>query len=820
MSDDTKCHLCGLPLRFGAVEHDALLFCCHGCQMVFTMLLEATDSADPAQFQQTDLYRQCVAAGIIPASEADMERMHQQPHAADPAQAAEPVSQCRTALTADFTIDGMWCMACAWVIEAVVTQLEGILSANCLFSTDRMRCHYDPARIAPDEIQAAIARLGYRAFPAGASDPDRTANKREWIRLAITALLSANVMMLSWALYSGFFTVLSEHAIGSISLPIVAMATVVFFYGGRPLWRKAWQGLIHGVSGMETLVGMAAASAFGFSIYHWLSGSIHLYFDTACMLITLVLLGKMMERHARRRVRQDLEHFFSLQPNKVRILTPETPAGRYVSITQLTPGDLFAAATDEIIAADGRIRRGRALVDMSLLTGEAQPVSVKPGDAVTAGARLVSGHLTISAQQVGDAAMLGRMIAIIQQSLEQKTSAESRADQLLKWFSPAILLIAIATGILSVMAGLGANQAVIRAVTVMVIACPCALGIAIPMARMAGMAVAGRNGILVRDVEAFTQFDHIDTLVFDKTGTLTCGHWQPADIICTPPYQPDQILSLAAGLEKESDHLIAHAITADARRRRIQPADISQTKIDARGMCGAHQGRQLRIGNWQFACPNAVAPAQPPHTNNLYSYIYLSIDGKLAATLVMGDSLRPGMLELVGKLKQAGYRLHIVSGDSASATRQTATLLGIDAAFGAMTPTGKADYIGKLKRQGRHVAMIGDGINDAPAMARADLAAAVHAGQALAGEAADITLMRGDPAQWLDFAPLAKRVNQKVMQNLWCAGIYNALSIPIAVSGLLTPLIAATAMLLSSLTVTINTLVLVRKKDAGNADCE
>ncbi len=784
--------------------------------MVYSMLLESAEVDDPAHFKETDLYLQCVAAGVIPAGEEDLQRIakrEKQEALAESIEGVEATPQPPGTLALDLIVDGMWCTACAWVIEKAVTRLGGVQDVTCHFSTDRMRCRYRPDRVAPDQIRKSVTRLGYGLRESDAANIGQRAQRKELIRLTITGLLSANVMMLSWALYAGFFTSLSSDAVSKISLPIVAMAVVVLVYGGGPMLRKAWFGLIHRALGMETLVGMAAGCAFVYSLYNWLTGSIHLYFDTACMLITLVLLGKILEQQAKNRVRRDLDSFFALQPAKVRLITDTSPTGRYVSIGQLAAGDRFAVASDEIVPADGRVESGTATLDESSLTGEPRPVGVKTGDPVKSGARVIDGRVTARVEKVGNDTVLGQMIAIMTRSLEQKSAFEGRTDRMLRWFVPMIITLAVGTGLFCIMTGLPVNQAVVRAVTVMVISCPCALGVAIPMARLAGISLAARRGILVREIESFERAASIDSVVFDKTGTLTRGRWHLSHIECQPGYHPATIAAWAAGLEQSADHEVARAIDAYVRVQAITPAVATDIIVHPDGVQGRLDDKIVRIGNrgfaWGSGTPGGGAPTESEET--LTSRVFLSANNRPAATLIFGDTIRPTVPSMVDTLKRASREIHLVSGDGDAATRELARAIGLNQARGSLLPSDKADYIDRLKEQGRQVAMVGDGINDAAAMARAHLAVAVHSGQGLAREAAHITLMRGDPAQLLDFFPLSRRVNRSVAQNLWCAWIYNLVSIPIAMNGLLTPLVAATAMLLSSLTVIGNTLRLVRR---------
>ncbi len=817
-----NCDLCGLPLRFGAVAHSIddqpLRFCCQGCRMVYRMLLESAGAGNPAHFKETDLYRQCVAAGVIPASEDDLRRIadreKRETRATAPSiEGLKASAEPSDTLALDLIVDGMWCAACAWVIEKTVGRLAGIEAVTCHFSTDRLRCRYRPDHVAPDQIRKAVTRLGYRLHESDDGTAGQGAERRELIRLTVTGLLSANVMMLSWALYAGFFTSLTDDAVSKISLPIVAMAAVVLVYGGGPMLRKAWFGLIHQAPGMETLVGMAAGCAFVYSLYNWLTGSIHLYFDTACMLITLVLLGKILEQQAKGRVRRDLDSFFALQPTKVRLITDTSPTGRYAAIGQLAAGDRFAVASDEIVPADGRVESGTAALDESSLTGEPRPVGVRTGDLIKSGARVIDGRVTARVEKVGDDTVLGQMIAIMTRSLEQKSTFEGRTDRWLRWFVPIIITLAGGTGLICAMAGLPANQAVVRAVTVMVISCPCALGVAIPMARLAGISLAARRGILVREIESFERADAIDTVVFDKTGTLTHGRWHLGHIDCQPGFHAATIAAWAAGLERSSDHEIARAIHAHARVQAIPPAMATDIVVHPDGVQGRLGDNIVRIGNRGFAWSEGpIADEMTEESEEiLTSRVFLSVDNRPAATLVFGDTIRPTVRSMVDALRRTSRGIHLVSGDGDAATREVARAIGLTHARGNLLPSDKADYIDALKQQGRQVAMVGDGINDAAAMARAHLAVAVHSGQGLAREAAHITLMRGDPSQLLDFFPLSRRVNRKVVQNLWCAWIYNLISIPIAMNGLLTPLVAATAMLLSSLTVIGNTLRLVRR---------
>jgi len=822
-----SCDLCGLSLRHGTVKWTSgnrdFFFCCMGCRQVFVMLMEAADSPDPLHFKETELFRKCLEMGIIPESESDLtERLSKEdatPHSSSLQPDLEPSSDgvnqdAGERLSIYLKISDMWCPACAWVIESALKKHSGVVQSSCNFSTDRISCEYNPIQTSPDKIIQTIGRLGYRAaIPE--EDAKAIETKKDFIRFAVSAFLTANVMMLSFALYSGFFTELTRDAVYKISVPIFILAGVVLFYGGFNIYRKAWAGLKSAAFGMETLITLGAFSAFFYSIFNLFSGSIHLYFDTSAMLITLTLLGKTIERKAKDSVQEDLGNFFSLRPTKVKIISDEFPGGRYVSAKVLRKKDVFMVQEGEIVPADGRIMEGSGAMDESSLTGEALPVQIKAGDRIKSGTRLIQGGLMVKAEGVGDESTLGQMISIMERALGKKLPLEGKTDQILRLFVPLILLLSAASGLVCLVSGFTLENAFIRSVTVMVIACPCALGIAIPMARVAGISLAGNKGILVRDFTAFEQAQKINTVVFDKTGTLTQGDWSLLDVYVKAPFVKNQILSLAAALEKHSDHYIAAEILRHAKRAALLETPLESVRHHQNGVSGKLKEKEIRIGSKDFVEKNLTSPMRVLETGQkdgaMQSKVYMSYGNRLCAVFTFGDTLKDTAVSTVGTLQDKGYDIALVSGDGDQTTRGVGDVLGIRNAYGSRTPLDKAVFVQNLQENGKKVTMVGDGINDAPALVQADLAMAVFSGSHLGKEAADITLMQGNPGQILDFFNMAKMVNQKIHQNLVFSFLYNIVSIPIAMSGLLTPIVAVCAMLLSSLSVTGNTMLLKRK---------
>lgn len=803
------------------------------------MLADATENPDISSFKDTEIFKQCQALGIIPRNDPETEKK-QADFSENQFEISEDIENDHL-LQLRLSVEGMWCPACAWVIENSLLKHNGVFKASCNFSTDRVTLSYDPVKTSPHQISRAINSLGYTLSISGETSESKQ-RKKEFIRFGISAFLTMNVMMLSFSLYSGFFTELSADSIRYISWPILLMATVVLVYGGQKIHQKGWAPWRSFGFGMETLISAGSLCAYFFSLYHFLSNSIHLYFDTSSMLITLVLLGKILESRAKESVAKDLESFFSLVPTKVRITTPAFPDGKYVSVRQLIEGDCFILEENEIAPADGLVIDGRGAMDESTLTGEAAPKNKTAGGLITSGTRVISGKLTVKAEVIGENSVLGQMILIMEKALGQKTPLEGKTDIALRWFVPMILFLAVGTGLVGILIGLSPEQALVRAVTVMVISCPCALGIAIPLARVAGISLAARQGILVRDFSAFESAPNIDTVVFDKTGTLTTGDWRILKVDSIPPWTEDGIIAMAAGLEQNSEHHIGTIIRQYARQKKIIQSGVSQILIHENGVFGIFENKQIRIGSESFCSltcgeiatglnnlslssgemslyslsqreRTGVRELKPQNSDDqaIPSSVYLTMGSKIIGRIIFGDQIKKGAIETIQSLHERHYQTVMVSGDNQNATLKVAQALGIQNAHGEMTPAQKSNFISRLKGKGKTVAMAGDGINDAPALAGADLAMAVHAGSLLGKEAAHLTLMRGEPLQIIDFLSLARRVNRKIHQNLIFSLLYNVIAIPVAMAGLLSPLVAVCAMLLSSLSVTGNTLLLMKK---------
>jgi heavy metal translocating P-type ATPase len=534
------------------------------------------------------------------------------------------------------------------------------------------------------------------------------------------------------------------------------------------------------------------------------------------MLITLVLLGKLIESHAKARVQGALTSLFDLVPRKARLCSAEFPRGRFVEAAGLQPGDRFRVVAEEQIVADGQVAEGTGEVSEAALTGEARPIRVGPGDRVRGGGWLLGGELVIRTTASCADSLLGQMLAVVSRALDRRSAAETHTDRLLRIFVPLVTALAAGTLAFGLLRGWPLSEALLRAITVLVISCPCALGIAIPLARVAGMALASAEGILVRDFGAFEIAPTVDTVVFDKTGTLTTGQWQLKGVALHADLDEATTLALAAGLERRGataepvDHPVAREICRQAEGRGLTPLDIAERRLWPNGISGEWRGRPVRIGSRAF-CDLPVAETDP----GAASRVYLMLGETLAATLSFADPLRPGSRPALAALSESGCDLHLITGDEAGPARRLAAALRLTRWGAERSPLDKSAYIKDLRQAGGRVAMVGDGVNDAAALEAADLGVALYAGHPLGHEVSDITLMAGDPRQLLSFNRLAAVVNRKIRQNLGLSLVYNLVSIPVAMSGLLTPLVAVCAMLTSSLSVTLNTYRLVKHRFDG-----
>jgi Cu+-exporting ATPase len=613
----------------------------------------------------------------------------------------------------------------------------------------------------------------------------------------------------------------------------LALATPVQVWLGRRFYRAGWKALRAGTGNMDLLVAIGTSAAYLLSLYQlWPAGdphaghgaAPHLYFEASAAVITLVLLGKWLESRAKRQTASAIGALMRLRPERARRRLGD---GREEDLdaAAIRVGDLVVVRPGERMPVDGVVREGASQVDESLLTGESLPVAKRAGDRVTGGAVNGDGLLVVETLAVGAESTLARIIRLVESAQAAKAPIQHLVDRVSAVFVPVVLGLAALTFLAWWLVGdAGVETAIINAVAVLVIACPCALGLATPTAIMAGTGVAARHGILIKDAEALEVAHAIDTVAFDKTGTLTEGKPALVAFEALPGLDRAETLRLAAAVQAGSEHPLARAVLAEAGRAGIAVAAASDVSaLPGRGVAATVEGRSLRLGSRRLMGELGVdlgvlagRAADLEADGRTVSWLAEAAPRpRLLALLAFGDAVKPSARRAVAALHRSGIRTVMLTGDNAGSARAAAMALGIDEVVAEVLPGDKADAVARLKAGGRTVAMVGDGVNDAPALAAADVGIAMSTGTDVAMHAAGITLMRGDPALVADAIDVSRRTYAKIRQNLFWAFVYNLVGIPLAALGLLSPVIAGAAMAFSSVSVVGNALLLRRWRPAG-----
>jgi P-type Cu+ transporter len=749
-------------------------------------------------------------------------------------QAGYAVPEARVALT----IEGMTCASCVGRVERALQSVPGVREASVNLATGlaevRLVGRRDNATAA---LLAAVERAGYRAVEH-AGDAAASAIPARWSDggwpVAIGLLLAAPLVL---PMIGDLF---GRHWM----LPALwqfLLATPVQFWLGARFYRAGWHALRAGSGNMDLLVALGTSAAYGLSLFTWWrdpQGMPHLYFESAAVVITLVRLGKWLEARAKRQTLTALEGLRRLRPERVRVRRGEAGAAHEVELplAELRVGDEAVVRPGERFPADGVVVEGRTHVDESLLTGESLPVAREPGENVTGGALNGEGLVVVRVSAVGAESQLARIVRLVESAQAKKAPLQKLVDRISAVFVPVVVAVAALTLLGWGLADGDWSAATLHAVAVLVIACPCALGLATPAALMVGTGLAARRGVLVRDPEALEQLRAVGVVAFDKTGTLTEGRPRVVALQALGDASADvgaasetALLADAAALQAGSEHPLARAVLAEAAARGLGPAPAQDLRAEAgRGLEGRVGTRVLRLasGRWAAECGvdaiGAVgAEAEQAQGRSLSWLLERRGEGWVArGWLAFGDEPKPGAAAAVRALQAEGLRTVLVSGDNRGAAQAVARRLGIDDVRAEVLPGDKAAVVAELRaalqaeRPGARVAMVGDGINDAPALAAADVGIAITAGDGsgtdVAMETAGLTLMRGDPMLVLEALQLARAITRKVRQNLFWAFAYNAVGIPLAALGYLSPVLAGAAMALSSVSVLGNALLLRR----------
>ena len=709
------------------------------------------------------------------------------------------------AQTIDLAIGGMTCAACVGRVEKVLGRVPGVTEVSVNLASER--AHILTAA-APDiaALIRAVEKAGYEATQVveTAPPPDTAPEDRvELIHLLAGVALSAPLLI--------------GMIVPALMLPAwaqFALATPVQVWLGWRFYVAGWRAARALSGNMDLLVALGTSAAWGLSTWNWLvSGHHHdLYFESSAVLITFILFGKWLERRARRQTASAIRALMRLRPDTARLLRDGIETD--VPIDQVRPGDQVVVRPGERIPVDGRIIEGNAAIDASMLTGESLPVDTGPGARVAAGAIDTDGRLVIETLAVRAETMLARIVRMIDAAQASKAPVQRLADQVSAVFVPVVLVLALVTMGGWLLAGAEGGQALLHAVAVLVIACPCALGLATPTAIMVGTGVAARRGILIRDAAALERAHAVQVVAFDKTGTLTIGKPAVTDIV---GIDPDATLRIAASLQTGSEHSLAEAVRVRAAEAGITSNPVEGFRaVPGRGVIGSVAGVAHGLGNRrlmaELGVPTETLEAQAATlegTGHTVSWL-AAVGGAPLGLIAFADTVKPTARDAVAALHQAGIRTVMLTGDSKGAAAGIAAALCIDTVLAEVLPADKAQAVADLRRDGTVVAMVGDGINDAPALAAADIGIAMSTGTDVAMEAAGITLMRGDPALVAQAIDISRRTTAKIRQGLFWAFAYNVLGIPLAALGYLSPLLAGAAMALSSVSVVANALLLRR----------
>ena len=709
-------------------------------------------------------------------------------------------------------VQGMWCSSCAWLIERVLLKRRGVISCRVQFVTDTARIRYNPRYVSRQEVLDQIADLGYKPGAPGSNATDQV-QRELLIRLGVATAPAMYMMMFNVILYQGYFIRLDPQVRHFLQTLLMFLSLPIVTWCAWPIYRKAWAAFRQGGTTMETLITLGAGSAFGYSVYATIMRQAQVYYDTAAMIITLVLLGKYLEAVARSRATAAVGSLSAMLPKKVRVQLPDGDE-RLVTADQVQVGDRVIVDSGASIPVDGVVVDGVAAVDESLLTGEAIPVRRGPGDAVVGASLCVEGGIVIEALRVGGGTTISRMATVVRDAMATRSTSEKLADRVSRIFVP---LIAAAAGVVfahQLLLHTPVPDALMRAVSVLVVACPCALGMATPLAIAAAMGSAARRGILVRNSQSLEKARAIDTVILDKTGTVTTGRLQVVDVLMVEGEPDAREWQAISSLESLSQHPAARAIVAWIRQCGYLPrADVEMEILPGKGVRGRVGTLPVFVGAAEAAPPlgedveRRVAEAEAQGR----TVVVAACDGKAICAFVLGDVPRPGAGEAIRTMQTAGIDVWLVSGDSAVTTNAVGDRLGIKNVISRALPDDKIERVRKLKKSGRCVAMVGDGINDGPALAEADFGIAMGEGTQLALEAADMALLSPDLRRIPYALGLSNKVVRIIRQNLFWALAYNVLIIPAAAGWYgprlaIGPLFAAFAMLISSLSVVFNSM--------------
>jgi len=713
----------------------------------------------------------------------------------------------------DLKITGMTCAACAARIEKVVGRLEAVQSVNVNLASEKGQIAYFPGMVQEQDLIRAVEKAGYGATLASETAAADEKKRKEqtyhrdlakfWFSVVLTLplviqmfvmLFGGNPFMPNWASW--------------------VLATPVQFYVGWRFYKGAYHSLRGGAANMDVLVSLGTSVAYVYSAILTILARPDVYFDSSATVVTLIFMGKLLETQAKAKSSSAIESLAKLGAKVAHVLRDGEEMD--VPVEQLHIGDLVRVRPGEKIPSDGIVREGTSSVDESFLTGESIPVSKSADDAVVGASVNQAGVLTMEITKVGADTALSQVIRLVDQAQGSKAPVQRLADKISGIFVPIVLGIALVTLVLWGIF-VGWAPGLIAAVAVLVIACPCSLGLATPTAIMVGTGLGAESGILIKGGEHLEKAYKINTIVLDKTGTVTVGKPAVTDIWTPQPEMEQDLLAMAAALESQSEHPLGTAVINDAKDRGIAFPDASEVQaVPGKGIIGVAGGRTIRIGNRRWLSENGIEnfpdESLTRYENEGKTAVLVASDLNLLGIIAMADTIKPDAHNTVRQLQDMGIEVWMITGDNERTARAVAEQVGIANVIAGVMPEDKSNKVQELKKAGRVVAMVGDGINDAPALAIADIGIAMGTGADVALDAADIALMHGNMQGVVDAIRLSKATMRKIRQNLFWAFFYNVLGVPLAALGILSPIIAGAAMALSSVSVVSNSLLLRRLK--------
>jgi len=735
----------------------------------------------------------------------------------------------------ELPVQGMTCASCTNRIERKLNKLDGV-HATVNYATEKAAVEFDPGQVTPEQLVGAVEATGYKAkLPTSASadgaskvgidDADPTRALRQ--RLIGAAALSIPLLLIS---------MVSPLQFDNWQWLALELATPVVFWAGWPFHKAAWQNLKHGTATMDTLISVGTLAAWGWSVVALFflgagmpgmrmafevvlsrgAATSHIYLEAAGVVTTLILAGRYFEARAKRRAGAALAALLELGAKDVAVLG-EDGSERRVPVEELQVGDRFVVRPGEKVATDGIVEQGTSAVDQSLLTGESVPVEKQPGDEIVGASVNAGGRLVIRATKIGNDTALAQIARLVEDAQTGKAPVQRLADRISGVFVPIILVLAAATLGFWLAGGASVAFAFSAAVAVLIIACPCALGLATPTALLVGSGRGAQLGLLIKGPEVLESTRRVDTIVLDKTGTVTAGQMSLVDVAVAEGTNPVDALRNVGALEDASEHPIAQAIAKAARAQLGALPDVEGfANREGLGVEGVVDGRALVVGrpsllaDWAMHLPPELEQARQAAQREGKTAIAAGWDGQAQAVFTVADTIKPTSAEAVRRLKELGLRPVLLTGDNEATARAVAAEVGIDEVIAEVLPADKADVVRRLQGEGRVVAMVGDGVNDAPALAQADLGLAIGTGTDVAIEASDLTLISGDLRGAADAIRLSRRTLGTIKGNLLWAFAYNVVLVPVAMAGLLNPLFAGAAMALSSVFVVSNSLRLRR----------